>query len=48
MGDTAAALRMLDSFTSVGARSFVVTKTDVNQQLLWGKTYQAGDLQRPR
>jgi len=46
MGDTAAALRMLDTFTSVGAQSFVVTKTDVNQQLLWGKTYQAGDLHR--
>jgi len=46
MGDTAAALRMLDTFTSVGARSFVVTKTDINQQLIWGKTYQAGDLRR--
>jgi len=46
MGDTAAALRMLDTFTSVGARSFVVTKTDLNQQLLWGKTYQADDLRR--
>jgi RepB DNA-primase from phage plasmid len=46
MSDTAAALRMLDTFTSVGARSFVVTKTDVNQQLLWGKTYQAGDFER--
>lgn len=46
MGDTAAALRMLDTFTSVGATSFVVTKTDINQQLLWGKTYQTGDLQR--
>jgi len=44
MGDTAAALRMLDTFTSVGASSFVVTKTDLNQQLLWGKTYQADDL----
>ena len=46
MGDTVAALRMLETFTSVGARSFVVTKTDVNQQLLWGKTYQADDLHR--
>ena len=46
MGDTAAALRMLDTFTSVGATSFVVTKTDVNQKLLWGKTYQTGDLER--
>jgi hypothetical protein len=46
MGDTTAALRMLDAFTSVGARSFVVTKTDINQQLIWGKTYQADDLRR--
>lgn len=46
MGDTVAALRMLDTFTSVGAQSFVVTKTDINQKLIWGKTYQAGDLQR--
>ena len=46
MGDTAAALRMLDTFTSVGAQSFVVTKTDINQQLIWGKTYQANDLRR--
>jgi hypothetical protein len=46
MGNTAAALRMLDTFTSVGASSFVVTKTDLNQQLLWGKTYQADDLRR--
>jgi hypothetical protein len=46
MGDTAAALRMLDTFTSVGARSFVVTKTDINQQLIWGKSYPADDLRR--
>jgi len=46
MGDTAAALRMLDTFTSVGARSFVVTKTDINQQLIWGKTLPADDLRR--
>lgn len=37
---------MLDAFTSVGAQSFVVTKTDINQQVIWGKTYQAGDLRR--
>jgi hypothetical protein len=30
----------------VGARSFVVTKTDINQQLIWGKTYPADDLRR--
>lgn len=46
MGNTEAALRMLDTFTSVGASSFVVTKTDLNQQLLWGKTYQVDDLRR--
>jgi hypothetical protein len=44
MGDTAAALRMLDTFASVGAQSFVVTKTDINQQLIWGKSYKAEDL----
>ncbi len=44
MSDIAAALRMLDSFTSVGARSFVVTKTDINQEVLWGKTYRGDDL----
>jgi hypothetical protein len=42
----AEAQRMLDAFTSVGAESFVVTKTDINQQVIWGKTYQAGDLRR--
>ncbi len=44
MGDTAAALRMLDTFTSVGAKSFVVTKTDINQNVIWGKSYRADDL----
>jgi hypothetical protein len=42
----AEAQRMLDAFTSVGAESFVVTKTDINQQVIWGKTYPAGDLRR--
>jgi hypothetical protein len=46
VGDTAAALRMLDAFTSVGARSFVVTKTDIHQKLTWGKTYVAQDLRQ--
>ncbi|HEX3747658.1 MAG TPA: recombinase family protein [Bryobacteraceae bacterium] len=36
--------RMLDLFTSVGARSFVVTKLDVEQKLIWGKTYSAVEL----
>lgn len=46
MGDINAALRMLDTFTSVGARSFVVTKTDINQEVKWGKSYGADDLRR--
>jgi DNA invertase Pin-like site-specific DNA recombinase len=40
----AEAERMLDLFTSVGARSFVVTKTDVDQNILWGKPYSVRDL----
>ena len=40
----AEALRMLDVFTSVGARSFVVTKLDVDQKLIWGKSYSAVEL----
>jgi len=46
VSDTTAAMRMLDTFTSVGARSFVVTKTGLLENLIWGKTYQADDLQR--
>jgi DNA invertase Pin-like site-specific DNA recombinase len=42
----AEAERMLDLFTSVGARSFVVTKTDVEQKLIWGKTYPAAELRQ--
>jgi hypothetical protein len=42
--DIKEAERMLDLFTSVGARSFVVTKTDVEQKLIWGKTYSAAEL----
>ena len=38
------AKRMIDLFTSVGARSFVVTKLDVNQIHLWGKPYSASEL----
>lgn len=40
----AEAERMLDLFCSVGARSFIVTKTDVDQKLIWGKNYPAKDL----
>ncbi len=50
MGDTAAALRMLDVFTSVGATSFVVTKTGLewkdHKQVKWGKTYRAEELRK--
>jgi hypothetical protein len=42
----AEAERMLDLFTSVGARSFVVTKTDVEQKLIWGKSYTAAELRQ--
>lgn len=40
----AEAERMLDLFTSVGARAFVVTKTNIEQKLLWGKPYTATEL----
>jgi hypothetical protein len=40
----AEAQRMLDVFTSVGARSFVVTKLTVDQQIIWGKPYSAVEL----
>jgi hypothetical protein len=50
VGDTAAALRMLDTFTSVGATSFVVTKTELewpgHKKVKWGKPYAADDLRR--
>jgi DNA invertase Pin-like site-specific DNA recombinase len=36
--------RMIDVFASVGAREFVVTKLDLNQDLIWGKTYAIKDL----
>jgi hypothetical protein len=39
-----AAISMLDAFTSVGAQSFVVTKTDLLQTVKWGKTYSAAEL----
>jgi hypothetical protein len=40
------AFRMLDVFTSVGADSFVVTKTDILQDVKWGKPYSASDLHK--
>ena len=42
--DIREAERMLDLFISVGARSFVVTKLDVEQRHLWGKPYSASEL----
>lgn len=45
MSDIKAAQLMLDTFTSVGADSFVLTKTDILQALKWGKTYSASELQ---
>jgi hypothetical protein len=44
VADLNQALRMLDTFASVGARSFVVTKIDINKKLLWGKTYAPVEL----
>ena len=42
--DLKEAERMLHLFTSVGARSFVVTKLDIEQKLIWAKTYTAAEL----
>jgi hypothetical protein len=42
--DLKEAERMLDLFTSVGARSFVITKLDIEQHLIWAKTYSAAEL----
>lgn len=44
MSDIKAAQRMLDTFTSVGADTFVVTKTDILQAVRWGKPYSAAEL----
>jgi hypothetical protein len=38
------ARRMIDAFTSVGAREFFVTKLDINQRLKWGKLYLTAEL----
>jgi hypothetical protein len=49
LSDIAAAKRMLDTFTSVGADSFVVTKTELewpgHKKVKWGKTYFLPELQ---
>src|ERR1035441_947131 len=50
MGDTAAALRMLNTFASCGAQSFVVTKTELewpgHKKVKWGKTYSTEELRQ--
>jgi hypothetical protein len=50
MGDTAAALRMLDTFASCGAQSFAVTKTELewpgHKRVKWGKTYSTEELRQ--
>ncbi len=38
--------RMLNIFTSVGARSFFLTKLDLLQQKIWAKSYTALELQQ--
>lgn len=42
--DLKQAERMLDLFTSVGARTFVITKLDIEQHLKWSRTYTAVEL----
>ena len=46
--DLKQAQKMLDLFTSVGARSFVITKTELewphHKKVKWGKTYSAAEL----
>jgi Resolvase, N terminal domain/RepB DNA-primase from phage plasmid/Recombinase len=44
--DIKEAERMIDLFASVGARSFVVTKLDVEQKHLWGKPYSVAELRQ--
>jgi RepB DNA-primase from phage plasmid len=48
MGDIAAARRMLDTFASCGAESFVITKTRLewpgHKEVIWGKTYSLDEL----
>lgn len=40
------ALKMIDTFASVGANRIHVTKTDINGQVLWGKAYSCQDLRK--
>src|SRR5580700_3135479 len=41
-----AALRMIDTFASVGANKIHVTKTGINGDVLWGKPYSPEDLRK--
>src|SRR5215472_6056479 len=36
--------QMIDTFASIGAREFVVTKLDLNQELIWAKKYSTQEL----
>lgn len=38
MGDIAAAQRMIEIFASVNAQFFAVTKTDLLENLIWGRS----------
>ena len=40
------ALRMIDTFASVGANKIHVTKTGINGDVLWGKPYSPEDLRK--
>jgi len=40
------AFAMLDVYASVGADSFVVTKTDILQEVKWGKSYSDSELRK--
>ena len=40
------ALQMIDTFASVGANRIYVTRTDINNDVKWGKAYSPDDLRR--
>ena len=40
------ALRMIDTFASVGANKIHVTKTGINGDVQWGKAYSPEDLRK--
>jgi hypothetical protein len=40
------ALRMIDTFASVGANKIHVTKTDINGEVQWGKAYSPEELRK--